>query len=115
MTFPELRKGTASRKFGIHPAPRPSHRRGSAFSILSGFPPVTEEELGAGSEESASQVTAKSLYSVASSTSASSLVSSHYALDRGFGGMPASSQRKHKSSGSPPKGHGAKKHKVQAC
>ncbi|CRK13534.1 hypothetical protein BN1723_010079 [Verticillium longisporum] len=45
MTFPELRKGTASRKFGFHPAPRSSHRRGSAFSLLGGFPPVSEEEM----------------------------------------------------------------------
>ncbi|KAM9876862.1 hypothetical protein VDGL01_09044 [Verticillium dahliae] len=123
MTFPELRKGTASRKFGFHPAPRSSHRRGSAFSLLGGFPPVSEEEMeleAAGSEASgygSSTAPTKSQCSrtSSSSTSASSVESSHYEeLDRGVVGV-AAGQRKHRSSGSSGKGHVGKKHKTRAC
>ncbi|OLN96723.1 hypothetical protein CCHL11_02277 [Colletotrichum chlorophyti] len=43
LTFSDLRKGTASRKFGYSSAVR-SHRRGPALSDLSGFAPAGEED-----------------------------------------------------------------------
>jgi hypothetical protein len=53
MSFAELRKGSASRKFGYNSAAR-SHRRGAAFSLIGGFPAMGEEG------ESNSPLTSKS-------------------------------------------------------
>ncbi|KAF4464240.1 hypothetical protein FALBO_8927 [Fusarium albosuccineum] len=43
MSFPEMRKGSASRKFGYSSATK-SHRRGSAFSLVAGFPADADAE-----------------------------------------------------------------------
>ncbi|CCF37963.1 hypothetical protein CH063_09178 [Colletotrichum higginsianum] len=76
MTFGELRKGTASRKFGYGSATR-SHRRGSALSKINGFLPVDEEvettSPSTSGSSSRSSVSHKS--SVSSSTSCRSSAS----------------------------------------
>ncbi|EEY22953.1 conserved hypothetical protein [Verticillium alfalfae VaMs.102] len=121
--IPRIAQGDGEPQVRLHPAPRSSHRRGSAFSLLGGFPPVSEEETeleAAGSEASgygSSTAPTKSQCSrtSSSSTSASSVASSHYEeLDRGLVGV-AAGQRKHRSSGSSGKGHVGKKHKTRAC
>lgn len=85
MSFRELRKGTASRKFGYGSATR-SHRRGSAVSKIHGFLVDEEETLSpaiSGSSSSRSSVSYKS--SISSSkfyrSSASKNLASAYSVD----------------------------------
>lgn len=114
MTFPELRKGTASRKFGYHSTSRSSHRRGPAFSILNSLPPVADKECGPRSDVGSPHAASR----VGTSASAAGVNPSRYGIDLSYarmGGSPVAGPRKHKSAGSASKGHGSKKHKVRAC
>ncbi|KAF7553828.1 hypothetical protein G7Z17_g3344 [Cylindrodendrum hubeiense] len=54
MKFSEIRRGSASQKFG-YGSPAKSHRRGSAFSLVGGLPPVTGEESSSSSSPSTSK------------------------------------------------------------
>ncbi|TDZ35599.1 hypothetical protein C8034_v000660 [Colletotrichum sidae] len=93
MTFSELRKGTASRKFGYGSATR-SHRRGSALSKISGFQTVDEEdEASSPSTSGCSSISYKS--SAASSTSHSSAASSRGSKCKGDAEY---NSKRHKSS-----------------
>ncbi|KAF4975053.1 hypothetical protein FZEAL_8122 [Fusarium zealandicum] len=79
MTFSEMRRGSASRKFGYGSASK-SHRRGSAFSLTGGFPSVSEEES-----------------SSSPSTSKSSSGGSGYKVDLDYTSSKAkSSKKRHK-------------------
>ncbi|RSL73827.1 hypothetical protein CEP54_000219 [Fusarium duplospermum] len=82
MTFPEMRKGSASRKFGYSNATK-SHRRGSAFSLIGGFPAAASEEDSTPSP----------------STSKSSSGDSGYKIDLEYasGKTSKSSKKRHKS------------------
>lgn len=81
MTFPEMRKGSASRKFGYSSATK-SHRRGSAFSLIGGFPATVSEEDSTPSP----------------STSKSSSGGSGYKIDLEYAsGKTKSSKKRHKS------------------
>ncbi|KAK2737477.1 hypothetical protein CKAH01_07548 [Colletotrichum kahawae] len=77
MTFSELRKGTASRKFGYSSATR-SHRRGSALSKINGLLPVEEdaEAFSTSTSGSSSQSSVSYKSSAGSSTSYGSSTSS---------------------------------------
>jgi hypothetical protein len=80
MTFPEMRKGSASRKFGYSSATK-SHRRGSAFSLIGGFPVTSQEDS-----------------TPSPSTSESSSGGSGYKIDLEYAsGKTKSSKKRHKS------------------
>ncbi|KAK7402720.1 hypothetical protein QQX98_011542 [Neonectria punicea] len=79
MQFPAMRRGSASRKFGYGSATK-SHRRGSGFSLVGGFPPGTgEEEMSP---------------STSPSTSKSSSSSSQYKLELGYPSNKSKSSKK---------------------
>ncbi|KAL0932596.1 uncharacterized protein CTRU02_211559 [Colletotrichum truncatum] len=77
MTFGELRKGTASRKFGYSSAIR-SHRRGSALSNISGLLAMDEEAEASSplTSDSSPQSSVSYKSSATSTTSYNSTVSS---------------------------------------
>ncbi|EEU42137.1 uncharacterized protein NECHADRAFT_96981 [Fusarium vanettenii 77-13-4] len=77
----EMRKGSASRKFGYSSATK-SHRRGSAFSLIGGFPAAASEEDSTPSP----------------STSKSSSGGSGYKIDMEYtSSKTKSSKKRHKS------------------
>ncbi|KAJ0165300.1 hypothetical protein CTA2_11704 [Colletotrichum tanaceti] len=94
MTFGELRKGTASRKFGYGSASR-SHRRGSALSKINGFPPVDEEVET--TSPSASGASSRSSVSHKSSISSNS-ASCRSSASAGRGSAHREGSKRHKSS-----------------
>lgn len=81
MKFSEMMRGSASRKFGYSSATK-SHRRGTAFSLVGGFPPVTREESSSSSPPSRSK---------------SSPTGSEYGLEMGHSASKTkSSKKRHK-------------------
>ncbi|KAH7141412.1 hypothetical protein B0J13DRAFT_58998 [Dactylonectria estremocensis] len=72
MNFSEMKKGSASRKFGYESAAK-SHRRGSAFSLVGGSPPATGQSSPSSSPKSSST---ESEYNLELGTSASKTKSS---------------------------------------
>ncbi|KAH7363358.1 hypothetical protein B0T11DRAFT_298635 [Plectosphaerella cucumerina] len=103
MMFPEMRKGTASRKFGRHSNLRAPHRRSSAMSARGDV--AAREVTPGGSSPLPSRGGGPSMDIRGSSR-----------LGHDFGcapSSPAGGMRKHKASADGP-AHGAQKHKLEA-
>lgn len=111
MTFSELRKGTASRKFGYSSATR-SHRRGSALSKINGFSPLDEEEETSSPSTSGSSSQSSVFYKSSAASTAS--YGSSKSSSRGSSNkidLEYSAKRHRSSSGkSSKKGHSSRSH-----